>query len=93
MAADVRPNSVIKFARFELLKRFKKRFFLMKLFLAALLLMFVIKGVTYILFPNFVQHTAHKLLDCPSAHLVVFGWILVIVSAVAWLGWVRYMPG
>lgn len=55
--------------------------------------MFVIKGVTYILFPNFVQHTAHKLLDCPSAHLVVFGWILVIVSAVTWLGWVRYMPG
>lgn len=27
MAADVRPNSVIKFARFELLKRFKKKVF------------------------------------------------------------------
>lgn len=71
---------------------FRAYLFHMKIFFSAVLLMFVIKGITYILFPNFVQQSAHRLLNCPTAHLVVFGWVLVLISLIAWLGWVRYLP-
>ncbi len=65
----------------------------MKLFLTAFLIFMVGKGITYVLCPKLVVDCAQKLLNTPHVQLVIFGWILIIVSAMAWLGCVRYLPG
>lgn len=63
----------------------------MKIFLTALIMMMIIKGVSYILTPKFVKDCAAKLVGTPELQLVVFGWILVLCATAAWLGIVRHM--
>ena len=63
----------------------------MKYFLTAVLLTFIIKGVTYILFPKQVKFCAQKLMEVSPLQLILFGWILVLTATAAWLWYVRYL--
>lgn len=63
----------------------------MKLFLAAILLTFVIKGITYILFHKQVKFCAQKLMEVSNIQLILFGWILILSASAAWLGYVRHL--
>lgn len=63
----------------------------MKSFFMAILFTLVIKGVSYILCPKFVKNCSQKLMETPDIQLVTFGWILVLVSFAAWVGYVRHM--
>lgn len=63
----------------------------MKSFFMAILFTLVIKGVCYILCPKFVKNCSQKLMETPDIQLVTFGWILVLVSFAAWVGYVRHM--
>ncbi len=63
----------------------------MKLFLTVIILMMIIKGLSYIIAPKFVKTCAEKLVGTPELQLVTFGWILIFCAAAAWLGIVRHM--
>ena len=63
----------------------------MKLFFTVVILMMIIKGVSYIVAPKFVKGCAEKLVGTPEMQIVTFGWILVLCAAAAWLGIVRHM--
>lgn len=69
----------------------KQKGFFMKIFLTTLILFFVIKGIAYILFPNFIQSCCQRLMDAPIPQLRTFGWILVLTSFVFWMSFVRHM--
>jgi len=64
----------------------------MKVFLTALVLLFIIKGITYVLFPQVVQRWAQKMIDVSVIQLRLFGWILILVFTGFWLGLIRYIP-
>lgn len=63
----------------------------MKLFLSAVLMMMVIKGVSYIIAPQFMKNCASKFEDATNIQIITYGWILVFCASAAWLGFVRYM--
>lgn len=75
--------------QFYLYTLFTQKGKFMKLFLTAILLTFVIKGVTYILFHKQVKFCAQKLMEISSLQLILFGWILILGALAGWLGYVR----
>lgn len=62
-----------------------------KSFFMAILFLMVIKGVGYILWPQFTKKMASILMETPPANLVVYGWILVVMAFIVWVSYVRYL--
>lgn len=63
----------------------------MKLFFTVIILMMLIKGLSYIIAPKFVKTCAEKLVGTPEIQIVTFGWILVLCASAAWFSIVRHM--
>jgi len=58
----------------------------------AVLLMFVIKGLTYFFFPNWVkQYHAENIVECPVGRLKMLGMFFMIMCLIMWVSWVQYL--
>ncbi len=64
----------------------------MKTFFIAVLWIMVIKGIAYIICPGLIKRMSQLQMETPETQLVAYGWILVIIAFIAWVGYVRYMP-
>lgn len=64
----------------------------MKTFFIAVLWIMVIKGIAYIICPSLIKRMSQLQMETPETQLVAYGWILVIIAFIAWVGYVRYMP-
>lgn len=64
----------------------------MKTFFIAVLWIMVIKGVAYIICPNLIKRMSQLQMETPETQLVAYGWILVVIAFIVWVGYVRYMP-
>ena len=63
----------------------------MKLFFMSVLIIMVMKGIAYIICPGFIKRMAFILIETKETQIVVYGWILVFVSFIVWLSYVRHM--
>ncbi|MBQ9090398.1 MAG: DUF2065 family protein [Alphaproteobacteria bacterium] len=63
----------------------------MKLFFMAVLMIMVMKGIAYIICPAFIKKMALILVETKETQIVVYGWILVFVSFIVWVSYVRHM--
>ena len=63
----------------------------MKHILLAVLLLMIFKGVIYLFCADHIKYMAQKMADIDSLQYKIFGMVLLFISFVLWVGWLRHM--
>ena len=63
----------------------------MKHILLAVLLLMIFKGVIYLFCANHIKYMAQIMADIDPLQYKIFGMILLFISFVLWVGWLRHM--
>lgn len=62
----------------------------MKHIIAALLILMIFKGIIYIFFPKAVKYLAQKMADTDDLSYKMYGWLLLFMSLIVWLSYLRH---
>ncbi|MBQ3034647.1 MAG: DUF2065 family protein [Alphaproteobacteria bacterium] len=62
----------------------------MKHIVAAILILFIFRGVTYIFFPKGVKYIAQKMADIDDLSYRMYGWLLLFLSFIIWVSYLRH---